>query len=212
MTDTDKTNLDLSTAERIMREAKTDEDRALALKHHAEGVRNLIQSGLSDPFVQAVEILLKRELGPLSSRQSYFLTQLDAEFKTGAAWRDKYSQEIDRQGEQQAVILSVAQESAARLGKLDERVEAVEASQDALTTVVSDQGERIDEVGGKVDALGNRVDSLENRVGLVETALERLSGEITEMRVGITQIQTWQDDHPPAEEIRRIIEQMRAEQ
>ena len=117
MTDND-TNLDLREAERLMREAKTDEDRSVALRFHAEGVRNLIQSGLSDPFVKAVETVLAREIGALSSRQSYFFNQLDTEFKTNAAWRDKYSKEID-------ATLAELKVVSASMGKIETDIDAL---------------------------------------------------------------------------------------
>lgn len=176
---TDK-NLDLREAERLMREAKTDEDRALALKYQAEGVRNLIQSGLSDPFIQAVEGILKREIATLAvetkaanSRASSIYGWLETEFRTNAEWRNKYSKEID-------ATLAAVQEVAVLTGKIQTEVGAL-ASQ--ISNVDEESRDRDEQIAARLDAYiaGSRraeVDALKEQMDAFKIALAQLGAAV----------------------------------
>lgn len=68
MSDEPYTNLDLQTAEDLLRAAGKPE-LAEALSHHAYGVRNLVQGEWGRSFVASLESILGRHIQPLIDAQ-----------------------------------------------------------------------------------------------------------------------------------------------
>jgi hemoglobin-like flavoprotein len=91
-----------------------------------DAVVNASTSRLIQTLIQTIKVEIKPEITGLSTdvrvanqRAGAIYSWLEREFATNAEWRDKYSEEIDRQGEQQRDILAAVQDGAARLGKIE---------------------------------------------------------------------------------------------
>jgi hypothetical protein len=119
VSDEEYTNLDLDTAEELLIAAGKRE-LAVALRYQAQGVRNLVQGEWGRSFVGALEnIMDTRVVNVLASVQQQLDQQIALAQQILTTAKD--AQKTARQA------LSVSKAGAARLGKLEDRMDASEA-------------------------------------------------------------------------------------
>jgi hypothetical protein len=119
VSDEEYTNLDLDTAEELLIAAGKRE-LAVALRYQAQGVRNLVQGEWGRSFVGALEnIMDTRVVNVLASVQQQLDQQIALAQQILTTAKD--AQKTARQA------LSVSKAGAARLGKLEDRMDASES-------------------------------------------------------------------------------------
>lgn len=116
MTDTDKTNLDLATAEKMLIEAGAVE-QAAALKFYTEGIRNMMLGVIAPNFERALEQILVKHVDVLSRR----LDNSDqARVKRNAEFQIELDNRLDAHGN---ALERIEQSLVIRRQAIDERLD-----------------------------------------------------------------------------------------
>jgi len=142
----DYTNLDLETAEELLRAAGKPE-LAEALGYHANGVRNLVQGEWGKSFVNSLEGLLVRHIQPLVVGQGQLL-----------AAQEESARGLKKLSEEFAAVIP--------------RIERLEAQHDRIISNQQTKSEQIDELATDVKRLQDLFDVRNERFQRFEQTLE----------------------------------------
>jgi len=118
------TNLDLDTAEALLRAAGKAE-LAEALNYHANGVRNLVQGVWGSSFVNSLEMLLVKHIQPLSNGQDTLLAAQEETARGLKKLLDEFIiviNRIERLETQQTHIIDTQSTTSEQVADLSDRL------------------------------------------------------------------------------------------
>lgn len=124
MNDEPYTNLDLDTAEALLRAAGKAE-LAEALNYHANGVRNLVQGVWGSSFVNSLEMLLVKHIQPLSNGQDTLLAAQEETARGLKKLLDEFIiviNRIERLETQQTHIIDTQSTTSEQVADLSDRL------------------------------------------------------------------------------------------